>query len=332
MRNKSGQNGVALVLVLWITVMLMIMAGAFSLTLQREAKLIGNLRAKSEVSAFAEAGLNYALVMMAIKDQEKSWKADGGMHELPFSDGLVTVKISDEAGKIDLNFARRELLVKMFISAGAELSMADKLADAVLDWRDVNDDVQMNGAEAKDYKQQNLTYGPRNAPFQSVEELQFVLGVPLRLYRAVEPLLTVYSGKADVDKTKAGAEVLKILEAMAAEGSDALGGNSAGETGSSASGTDGSEGVGESDSTDENDAGDGDGDGSGSSSQTAVSGTGVYTVDIAALIPSGHTGHIRAVVRPGGNGVAMYEVLSWKQVTAENLPLPPQNLSYVNNF
>jgi general secretion pathway protein K len=322
MLKVSSQNGVALVLVLWITVMLMIMAGAFSLTLQREAKLIENLKVKSEASAAAEAGLNYALLMLALKDPEISWKADGSMREVPFNGSVLRIKIGDEGGKIDLNFATRELLVKMFNSVDVESGVADKLADAIIDWRDANDDVHLNGAERKDYVQHHLPYTPRNAPFQSVEELQFVLGVTPKLYKVVEPMLTVYSQKSGVDKTKASPQVLRILQAMAEDSGQSAGAGDA-SIKNDLGATDG-------DSADEETDAESDSDsetGSGGSAGKPVSSTGIYTFDIQALLPSGQSGRIRVLAHPVQTAGALYEILSWKYSPGRNTSMLSQDRS-----
>ena len=56
-----------------------------------------------------------------------------------------------------------------------------------------------SGTEASDYEHAGLPNHPRNAPFQTVEELKLVLGVTPELFHRVEPVLTVYSGKPLID-------------------------------------------------------------------------------------------------------------------------------------
>lgn len=318
----NRQAGVALVLVLWITVLLTIMAGAFTLTLQREAKLVGNLKARSEANAFAEAGLNYAMLMMSVNDPKSVWKADRSTHELPFYNASITIQIGDERGKIDLNLAGRDLLLKMFTSVDLDFDTADKLTDAIIDWRDKNDDESDNGAEAKDYKHQDLPYVPRNGPFQTIEELQFVLGMTPQLFKKVEPMLTVYSHSASVDKKKAPDAVLKALEMQV--GDDAFGTKSSGADSSNA-GAPVSASVDPADAIDPEtgistvaEVTDTDSENANNSDGSAVSAGGTYSIDAAATVPYGYTGRIRVLVRRGGPGA--FTILSWKYITAPSTP------------
>jgi general secretion pathway protein K len=309
-------EGVALVLVLWITVLLTIMAGAFTLTIQREAKLVGNLKAGSEANALAEAGLHYAMLMLSVKDTkdaENAWKADRSVHAVPFNDSVIEIQIGDERGKIDLNLAGRELLLKLFTGINLESGDADKLADAILDWRDKNDEVQMNGAEKKDYQQHNLSYAPRNAPFQSIEELQFVLGVTPQLYKKLAPMLTVYSGSATVDIKKAPSALQRILNPEGDAGeSGKQAGNTAGPGGADTDSQDKTDP--ESDS--ETDAEAGSGANTGSS--------GVYSIYAGALLPGGRRGQIEILARREGSSA--FTILSWKYVTDQNRQSAGDNL------
>lgn len=312
-KRCQRQAGVALVLVLWITVLLTIMAGAFTLTLQREAKLVGNLKARSEANALAEAGLYYAMLMLSINDSARVWKANRSIHEWPFYNGVVNIQIGDERGKIDLNLAERNLLLKMFASIGVDAETADKLVDAIFDWRDQNDEVHANGAEQKDYKQQNLPYGPRNGPFQSIEELQFVLGMTPQLYKAVEPMLTVYSHNAAVNKTKATAAVLKVLEMDMEDDMSGKNTSPGSQAGAAETAAEDGESGGENAAEDAADA-DSENSGGENSGGAAAEAGGAYSIDAAATLPDGYTGRIRIVARR--EGPLGFTILNWKYVTA----------------
>jgi Type II secretion system (T2SS), protein K len=56
-----------------------------------------------------------------------------------------------------------------------------------------------------------VTWGPKNAPFQTVEELQQVLGMTEPLYERVYPYFTIYALTAAVDPTVAGEKLTGIL-------------------------------------------------------------------------------------------------------------------------
>ena len=68
--------------------------------------------------------------------------------------------------------------------------------DAILDWRDVDDLRRLNGAEASDYRDAGLDYGPRNGPFRHLHEVRQVLGVDAALFDRLLPNLTLWSNAA----------------------------------------------------------------------------------------------------------------------------------------
>ena len=73
-----------------------------------------------------------------------------------------------------------------------------------------NDGLHARGAEAIDYEALNLN-GPKNAPFEAVDELRQVLGMTPEVHEAVRSLVTVYSSGTDVDVTVAPEGVLRAL-------------------------------------------------------------------------------------------------------------------------
>ena len=105
--------------------------------------------------------------------------------------------ITDDSGKIDINAAgsNGDLLTNLFVTHGVALDKAQALSDAVQDWIDSDDNTRPNGAEIAQYKAAGLSYGPKNAPFDTVSELQQVLGMTYDLYQKIEPGITIYSGR-----------------------------------------------------------------------------------------------------------------------------------------
>lgn len=66
----------------------------------------------------------------------------------------------------------------------------------------------------KEYKDAGLSYQPRNKPFQSIEELQLVLGMNESVFLWIEPLVTVYSGQPQVTVQLAAKEVLQAIPGL----------------------------------------------------------------------------------------------------------------------
>ncbi|NOQ12858.1 MAG: general secretion pathway protein GspK, partial [Methyloprofundus sp.] len=65
----SSNKGLALVVVLWVITLLTIMASSFSLTIQRETAITSGIKEKAVGIALAEAGVNYAILMLLTTDK-----------------------------------------------------------------------------------------------------------------------------------------------------------------------------------------------------------------------------------------------------------------------
>lgn len=204
----SRQRGIALVLVLWVTVLLSVIVGSFTLVSRVETLQARNQLDVTRAYFAAEAGLHRAVVAMSVQDPEQAWVPDGRTYEMQLDDAAVEIRVVDESGRIDLNAADQLQLIDLFESAGVETADAEALADAVLDWRDPDDLVRPFGAEDPEYESAGYEYGAKDAPFDTVEELQQVIGMNYELYRRVEPAVTVYSGRSQVNLDMAPREVL----------------------------------------------------------------------------------------------------------------------------
>lgn len=204
-------KGFALIVVLWVVTLLTIMASSFALTIQRETTITGALKEKAEAAALAEAGINYAILMLLNNDSEQQWQANSSLYEIEFAGRRIRMLIADESGKININHASKEQLQQLFTALGVEESGADSLSDAVFDWRDENDLHLLNGAEQSQYEAAGLNYSPRNGEFKSIDELQMLLGMTTDLYRQLEGLISVYTENKDISPVTATRAVLLTL-------------------------------------------------------------------------------------------------------------------------
>lgn len=211
------QKGLALVLVLWVLSLLTIMAGSFALSMRRETSIIEGIKNNAEAMAAAESGIAMAEMMLLNPDQNKRWRADGSIYQIDSVNATVRVRLLSEAGKIDINKADQILLQSLMKRAPVDEEQQIRIVDAILDWRDEDDLVHINGAEKKEYQDAGLSFKPRNKPFQSVEELQLVIGVDASVFQWIEPLVTTYSGQQQVDLRQAATEVLQVIPELDAD-------------------------------------------------------------------------------------------------------------------
>lgn len=216
MRGPSRQRGIAIVLVIWVTVLLTVVAASFIMERRTEAMVVLNSVSMARAEAAANAGVARAIAESYRNDPTalEAWKRDGSPHDWVFEGIAVRVEMRDESAKIDVNTASEALLRGLLVTAGLNDDEASKLLDAILDWRDPDSFKRPNGAEEDDYRAAGLPYKPGNAPFQAQEELQLVLGMRPEIYRRLAPSITVYSRQPGVNPQVASRDVLMSIPGL----------------------------------------------------------------------------------------------------------------------
>ncbi len=214
MNLRKTQTGVALVMVLWILLLVTISSGAYTLMARMDQLEAHSVMWGTRARLIAEAGLNFAVLSLRDPEDEQRWMPDGRPYELHYDDALIEVKVTDERGKVNINSADEATLMRLFMANELEEDVANALAQAILDWVDVDELVRPNGAEEGEYTSAGYQVGPANRPFIMVEELLQVIGLPWDLFQRMEPGLTVWSEDSLPDPAFAPAEALLALPDM----------------------------------------------------------------------------------------------------------------------
>lgn len=220
--SQYNNEGIALVVVLWMLVLLTIMAGVYNASIRTETVLSAGRLQTAQSRALAEAGVWLALDEIIKPQNERSWGVDNSSHIMEFGNGKIEIRLQDQAGKIDLNQARQELLNQLLKSAGVDDSSATQLTDAILDWRDRDNLKHNSGAEDSDYLAAGLDYGAKDGPFNNVEELRRVMGMTEAIFRKIAPALTVYSHQPGVNPLFAPRIVLMAIPGVTDTSIDAF--------------------------------------------------------------------------------------------------------------
>lgn len=279
------ERGAALLLVLWLIALLTALIGAFALTARVEALQGKVLSGGARAQELARAGMEYSLVRLADTEPTTRWLPDGRSYRWGYADGEVELQIVDETGKVDLNQAGQPLLTALMQAVGIEREQAGRVAAAIVDWRDPDPLTQVNGgAEDPDYAAAGRPYGAKDAPFETVAEVEQVLGMTPELYARLEPYLTLYSGRGEPDPTYAPAPV---LTAMGLDPAAYLAQRKAPVPGAGAA-------------------------------QLVGGGSGTYSIDSRARLDDGRVAVLRTVVRAGSGSVpgSVYAALRWQEGTA----------------
>ena len=210
-RQVNKQNGIALVLVLWVLLLLTIITGSFALMARMDRLEAHSLLSGTQARMSAEAAINLAVLALRDPLDETRMRADGRVYQQELEGVVIEVSAIDERGKVDINAADELTLANLFIGNGMDIDAAELLAAAVLDWRDQDELERVNGAEDDAYLAAGLQVGPANRAFMMTEELLQVIGMQYELYRKIEPGITTFSRTAQPDPAFAPVEALMAM-------------------------------------------------------------------------------------------------------------------------
>ena len=226
----NNQRGIALLLTLVILVLLVTVIVEFDYGTKINLMTAGNFRdgvratylAKSGVAA-ARAALKDDAIKQGLSDDLTEFWAQP-LAAFPVGEGFVSIQVTDEAGKINLNKLgdtrstvqddTRRTLRRLFIL----LELDPELVSAIQDWVD-SDDTQQDqaGAEAPYYQRLDPAYQCKNAPMDTLSELLLVRGITPEIYRTLRPFLTTVSvdgsnGNGLININTAELQVLQALD------------------------------------------------------------------------------------------------------------------------
>lgn len=206
------QQGIALIIVLWIMTLLMLIASSFIYAMRTDVVIVANSVARARLEAAADAAVQRGVFEMFKPPQLPGrWTTDGVAQTWGYKGIAVEVSMTDESGKIDVNTASDALLRGLFLAQGLKEDEAASITDAMLDWRDPDSLKRLRGAEEAEYVAAGFAYKPANAAFQSNEELRLVMGMTPELYEKVAPLITIYSRQPGINASIASRGVLLSL-------------------------------------------------------------------------------------------------------------------------
>lgn len=210
-----NRNGIAQLVVLWALILLGTLAMSFSFSMRTEAMASRNGLSASRAYFQARTGVDRALALLSsgAVDNVLGGPIAGGEEGLTYE-----VRVTPESGRVDINHVGEEALKEILRNCGLSGDEAEKLGDAILDWRDEDDRTRPGGAEEQEYRSLPEPVKPRNGRLASVGELRHVRGVTPEFYeRFLSVVFTVDSGMPGVNPNVAPIEVLRVLPGFTPE-------------------------------------------------------------------------------------------------------------------
>ncbi|MBI5749321.1 MAG: general secretion pathway protein GspK [Nitrospinae bacterium] len=188
-KNLINEKGIALIMVLWVVILLGVIVNTFAWMVRTEAQAVGNFKEETRAYYLARGGFQQTILKL-LKSQESTvheplkegLKLDGRVNMIHFIDGYAEVRVMDEGGKIDINVASRDDIIRVITALGFDVEDKDVIADSILDWIDENNFHRLNGAEDDYYRSLPEPYRAKNEPLNTVDELLWVRGITPKIF------------------------------------------------------------------------------------------------------------------------------------------------------
>ncbi|MFB3788164.1 MAG: helix-hairpin-helix domain-containing protein [bacterium] len=195
MDNRTSRRAAALIVVLWVVAIIGTITMVFTRQANLALKVSRNINDGNQAKMLAEAGI-YRVMAELVKDgqtggpdsDKDAWSSNPeAFSDVPLGNGVyrvirpdsttegaVAYGAVDESGKLNINTATRDQLLRL-------PNATPEYIDPILDWRDEDDTPGEFGAEIDYYQSLPEPCLPKNGLFDSVEELLLVKGITLDL-------------------------------------------------------------------------------------------------------------------------------------------------------
>jgi type II secretory pathway component PulK len=185
-RPGRRAGGTVLIVTLWVVLVLAGLALVFARSMRVAAAVSANHIASLQAECIAAGALQYVVAQLVeqAETQTQPTTAEAALlyeamevgdgyfwvlHSNLENDQEILYGLTDEAGKINLNTASEEMLLKL-------PGMTAELAASIIDWRDTDSDVTTSGAEDEYYLLQPTPYHCKNGPLETVSEILLIKG------------------------------------------------------------------------------------------------------------------------------------------------------------
>jgi general secretion pathway protein K len=221
MRPRAGKKraGFALLAVVWGTGLIAILVVAFMANGRLRLQTAHNIASATAAGYIAESAINLAtLTLLSKKDASQTPAAEAEVYDgtprfCVLDGAAIALSIEDEGGKIDLNAAPPELIQLALVGLGLNDRTAQQVAKSIEVFRTpppVTGQIRTAPSSDKPIE-------PKEAPFETVMELDQVSGVSPALFRDLVPFVTVHSRSPNVDARAAPPALFAALAGYPAQ-------------------------------------------------------------------------------------------------------------------
>lgn len=214
-RPAGDERGFVIIAVVAVLALLAALTIMLAGNAAQDARLVAHLSRQARAEALADGVTRLVMRNLAINPSSAGSSAnlrlDGVSTTCAMAGGLATITVTSVDGLVNLNLASPELLERLFSGVVASREEARRLAEAVVDFRSEGEMSEWGSDKAKAYATAGLRYRPKNAPFESVGEIDQLPGLTPDLRERLRPLLTVHSHTAIINPALASLAVVRAL-------------------------------------------------------------------------------------------------------------------------
>ena len=193
-RLSAGRDrGFALIIVLWALVLVSFIATLVVATGRTEVQIAGNLTANAVTDAAVDGAIYQTVFNLLDPQSRQNWPLDGSVHEFTIGDCRVSVRITDEAGRVNPNVASPALIEALLRVTGSDPASAKLLAAAIGAWVGSPGAAQGRDTLLAEYRAAGLDYGPPGEAMEDLSELRRVLHMTPAAFAALRPHLSLYA-------------------------------------------------------------------------------------------------------------------------------------------
>jgi general secretion pathway protein K len=185
-------GGFALILVLWTLVLIAFIVAHLTASGRTEIRIAGNLVSNSVAEAAADGAIFEAIFNLSDPRPEARWAVDGSARKIAIGSSEVTLRLEDEASRINPSSASPALLEALLRIIGSDAETARRLAAAIGDWVGSAAAPRAQDVLLAEYQAAGLDYGPPGGPLEGLDELDRVLGMTPATLTAIRPHLTLF--------------------------------------------------------------------------------------------------------------------------------------------
>jgi len=227
--GPCSERGIALMMVLWVLVLLSILSMNFLASTRWGSASVRNFKEETQSYYLALSGYQEALNYLAMDkdlavdflDGEGNFWIDSEAQPVTGTrtteEGEVEIRITDENGKININTANQDRLMRLFSYAGVKQEDLTDIVDSILDWKDPDKEHHLSGAEDDYYEALPEPYKTKNGVFTVPGELALIKGMKPEYLSATEegsrsvlPLITTF-GTNSININTVSKEVMETL-------------------------------------------------------------------------------------------------------------------------